>query len=214
MTTLRLLPDLETAIRQIPGIQAASVVTTPDATPTEVHVLAVIGKPAKQLVRDVQSLALARYDIDIDHRIVSIVQLPDDTKPARSGSDDDQRHRVAITAVMVRAAGSTAEAVVTLTVGNRRLEGRASGPVAMTHRARLIATATANAVQNLLRTSCEIAVAELHVIGGHELATTIIAITEEPAGEQFVAGSALIRGDESDAIARSVLSALNRRLTG
>src|SRR6185436_6551044 len=78
MPTLRLLPELEDALRHIQGVRAASVVTGPDAVPTEVHVLADPGKPAKQVVRDVQSLAMARYDIDIDHRIVSVVQMGDD----------------------------------------------------------------------------------------------------------------------------------------
>src|SRR5690348_4259227 len=78
MPTLRLLPELEDALRQINGVRAASVVTGPDGVPTEVHVLADPGKAAKQVVRDVQSLALARYDIDIDHRIVSVVQMGDD----------------------------------------------------------------------------------------------------------------------------------------
>ena len=78
MPTLRLLPQLEEALRQIPGVRAASVVTGPDAVPTEVHVLATPGKAAKQVVRDVQSLAMARYDIDIDHRIVSVVQIGED----------------------------------------------------------------------------------------------------------------------------------------
>ena len=78
MPTLRLLPELEDAIRHIPGVRAASVVTSAQAEPTEVHVLASPGKAAKQVVRDVQSLALARYDIDIDHRIVSVVQIEDE----------------------------------------------------------------------------------------------------------------------------------------
>ena len=50
MPTLRLLPELEDSLRQIPGITAASVVTGPDAVPTEVHVLASPGKPAKPRV--------------------------------------------------------------------------------------------------------------------------------------------------------------------
>ena len=78
MPTLRLLPELEDALRHLPGVKAASVVTGPDAVPTEVHVLAAPGKAPKQVVRDVQSLALTQYDIDIDHRIVSVVQISDD----------------------------------------------------------------------------------------------------------------------------------------
>ena len=75
MPTLRLLPEFEDELSRLPGISAASVVTGPDAVPTEVHVLAEPGKAAKQVVRDVQSFAMAQLDLDIDHRIVSVVQI-------------------------------------------------------------------------------------------------------------------------------------------
>src|SRR3989337_387196 len=90
MPTLRLLPELEDALRHLPGVKAASVVTGPDAVPTEVHVLAAPGKAAKQVVRDVQSLALARYDIDIDHRIVSVVQMGDEDVRAAQPTGDEE----------------------------------------------------------------------------------------------------------------------------
>ena len=79
MTALRLLPEFEAALRAVPGIREASVRTTADALPVEVHVLARGEKPAKQVVRDVQSVAMAQFDLDIDHRIVSVVQIPDDS---------------------------------------------------------------------------------------------------------------------------------------
>ena len=86
MPSLRLLPDLEESIRQIPGVRAVSVVTDAHAQPTEVHVLAAPGKPAKQVVRDVQSLAMAQFDIDLDHRIVSVVQIEDESSTEDAGS--------------------------------------------------------------------------------------------------------------------------------
>jgi hypothetical protein len=43
--------------------------------PCEVHVLATPAKPAKQVVRDVQSVAMATFNLDLDRRIVSVVQL-------------------------------------------------------------------------------------------------------------------------------------------
>src|SRR3954471_22438330 len=120
MPTLRLLPELEDALRRIQGVKAASVVTGPDAVPTEVHVLAAPGKPAKQVVRDVQSLAMARYDIDIDHRIVSVVQIGEDPATETPGEDaepgepiEDPSPRPAIAAIMVRSGNNVTEANVT-----------------------------------------------------------------------------------------------------
>lgn len=222
MPTLRLLPELEDSLRQIPGIKAASVVTGPDAVPTEVHVLASPGKAAKQVVRDVQSLALARYDIDIDHRIVSVVQMSDDevlvveTSPAQ---DDPQAApevavRPAIAAIMVRSSSGITEASVTLAANDQLFEGKAQGPAGQSHRSRIVAVATLDAVDNLLGQSCEVESATIVPIGGREVALSVLTLMVARTGEQVLTGCAVVRGDEADAIARSVLAALNRQLTG
>ena len=225
MPTLRLLPELEDALRRIQGVKAASVVTGPDAVPTEVHVLAAPGKPAKQVVRDVQSLALARYDIDIDHRIVSVVQMGDDDvrgpdeAPDTSSSDADEDAgetvaRPAIAAIMVRSGKGQTEASVTLAAGDRLFEGRSQGPAGHSHRARLVAIATLDAVAELLGQACEVESSTVVPTGSREVALTVLTMALPRIGEQVLTGSAVVRGDDADAVARSVLAALNRQLTG
>lgn len=229
MPTLRLLPELEEAIRQIPGVRAASVVTGPDAVPTEVHVLASPGKPAKQVVRDVQSLALARYDIDIDHRIVSVVQIEDDSvgvdrppvqdAPATAAApgdepDVDEVPRPAVTAISVRTSGAEAEAVVVLSFAGDSFQGTATGPAAAQHRPRLVAQATLAALGTLLGVPAEVDSATLVDAGASIVALVVLTVTVPRLGAQSVSGSAVLRGDEADAVTRAVLDALNRRLAG
>jgi hypothetical protein len=225
MPTLRLLPELEDALRRIQGVKAASVVTGPDAVPTEVHVLAAPGKPAKQVVRDVQSLALARYDIDIDHRIVSVVQMGDDevrvpdTLAGLTPGDEPVEEsepvvRPAIAAIMVRSGKGQTEASVTLAAGDRLFEGRSQGPAGHSHRARLVAIATLEAVAELLGQACEVESSTVVATGSREVALTVLTMSLPRIGEQVLTGSAVVRGDDADAVARSVLAALNRQLTG
>ena len=225
MPTLRLLPELEDALRRIQGVKAASVVTGPDAVPTEVHVLAAPGKPAKQVVRDVQSLALARYDIDIDHRIVSVVQMGDDevrvpdtlaglTPGAEPADEAEPVIRPAIAAIMVRSGKGQTEASVTLAAGDRLFEGRSQGPAGHSHRARLVAIATLDAVEELLGQACEVESSTVVPTGSREVALTVLTMSLPRIGEQVLTGSAVVRGDDADAVARSVLAALNRQLTG
>jgi hypothetical protein len=221
MPTLRLLPELEDALRQIPGVRAASVVTGPDAVPTEVHVLASPGKPAKQVVRDVQSLAMARYDIDIDHRIVSVVQIGEDpateapTEGAEPGEPvEDQAPRPAIAAIMVRSGNNVTEANVTLSAGESVFNGRSEGPAGHSHRARLVAVATLEAVADLLGQPCEVESATIVSTGTRDVALSVLTLVVPRSGEQVLTGAAVVRGDEADAVARSVLDALNRALTG
>ena len=88
--------------------------TGPDAVPNEIHVLAEPGKPPKQVVRDVQSFAMLKLGLDIDHRIVSVVQIGGDefgvrAATRRRGAEDPEETalpRPAIGSIMVRTAGS------------------------------------------------------------------------------------------------------------
>jgi hypothetical protein len=63
-------------------VRAARIVADDTGHLVEVHILATTGKAAKQLVRDVQSVAITSSGVDIDHRIVSVVQLEDDAATA------------------------------------------------------------------------------------------------------------------------------------
>jgi hypothetical protein len=217
MPTLRLLPELEEALRQIPGVRAASVVTGPDAVPTEVHVLATPGKAAKQVVRDVQSLAMARYDIDIDHRIVSVVQIGEDEPSLevvrQEAEEEEPSSRPVIAAIMVRSSGGLIEATVSMSVGDTVFEGRAEGAAGHSHRARLVAMATLDAVHELLGQPCEVESSVVMPVGGRDVAISVLTLMVPRAGEQVLTGSAAVRGDEAEAVARSVLAALNRQLT-
>ena len=232
MTALRLLPELEDALRQIPGVRAASVVTGPDAQPTEIHVLADRLKPAKQVVRDIQSLAMARYDLDIDHRIVSVVQIDDGegpalrlaVPPAPAGTTIDVTDsapapaevapRPLVEAVVVRTSHSEAEVTVTLAFGGDVFIGSASGSSAIASRPRLVARATLDALGELLGTPADIEHATVLPVGSRSVAVSVLQVQVPRTGEQVLSGSAVVRGDESDAVARSVLDALNRRLIG
>jgi hypothetical protein len=218
MPALRLLPDFEDAVRHINGVRAASVVTGPDAVPTEIHVLAATGKAPKQVVRDVQSLALAQFDIDVDHRIVSVVQIGDDqTIDGEASTDADVEAaapRPAITSIMVRTSGAESEATVTLAAGGHIFEAKVIGPGASTHRPRLVAQATLQALSELLGTQAEVESALVEQVGPRELAVVVLTVMVPRHGEQAVVGAAIVRGDASDAIARAVLAALNRRLAG
>lgn len=220
MNALRLLPELEDSLRRIPGIRAASVVTGPDSRPTEVHVLAQPGKAAKQIVRDVQSVAMAQFDLDIDHRIVSVVQIGEAEVPTLvpvrddPGSDPESPVRPALHSIGVRTADGETEVTVVLMVDGVDYPGTAAGPGLPVHRPRIVAQAAMAAVAELLGLPAHIESAQLLEIGLRHVAVTVLSLSVPRLGEQVLCGAALVRGDEDDAVARSVLAALNRRLAG
>ncbi len=69
------LTEVEREICRLPDVSIARLVADPDGRVVEVHVVAVPGKHPKQIVRDVQSISLASFGLDLDRRIISVVQL-------------------------------------------------------------------------------------------------------------------------------------------
>ena len=71
------MQEAEKLLQQLPGIFAVRFLAGNDHSTLEaIHILADTARNAKQVVRDVQAALSAAYALDIDHRIVSVAQLP------------------------------------------------------------------------------------------------------------------------------------------
>lgn len=222
MTALHLFPEFEDALRRIPGVRKARVKTDAEGRPIEIHLITDTRKSPQYFVRDVQAVAMTHYDLDIDHRIVSIVQMEadavdvGDTTPAVDAEQADAAGpRPALTSIsLTRQQGGGASVSVALTIGGMVLTGEAGGPSAAVHRPRLVAEATLGALTELLGIPAQIESSQIVDAGAREVAVTVLTLEIPRLGEQVLCGSALVRGDEEDAVARSVLAAVNRRLSG
>src|SRR3954468_16426362 len=69
------LAEVEREICRLPDVSIARLVAEPDGRVSEVDVAAHAGKHPEQIVRDVQSIALASFGLELDRRIISVVQL-------------------------------------------------------------------------------------------------------------------------------------------
>src|SRR3954451_4055641 len=77
------LREVERELCRLPEVNAARIVEDEIGRPVEVHILASRDKHAKQIVRDVQSVAMATFGLDLDRRVVSVVQLEGGTGDER-----------------------------------------------------------------------------------------------------------------------------------
>jgi hypothetical protein len=195
---------LQEKISRIDGVEAARVVAG-NGHIDEIHVLARRTKAPKQLVRDVQSLGQALFGLEIDRRIVSVVQLADSV--LSSGS------RPALADVAESIDGNRIEVTVTLKWKERLLVGQASGAAASATRWRHIAEATLEAVRQAIHNQVGLGVSsmDLTTLGSRRLAVAQVVIVTE-ASERLLIGSAYVDEDESKAVVRSVLDAINRLL--
>lgn len=196
------LTALQAKLGRLEGVEAVRVVGT-DSKVDEIHVLARRNKPAKQVVRDVQSLAAAAFDIEVDRRIVSVVQLSD--------GDLAMGDRPAIEDIAETTDGSRSTVRVTLEWNDDQLIGETTGAAATATRSRLVAEAVLAALGQALHSEASFAVASVDVptLGSRRVAIAqIVLVTNQ--SERLMVGSSVVDEDESRAVVRAVLDALNR----
>jgi hypothetical protein len=195
---------LQEKISRIDGVEAARIVAG-NGHIEEIHVLARRNKPPKQVVRDVQSLSQALFGEEIDRRVVSVVQLAD--------SDLDLGLRPALIDVGELLDGSRAEVTVSMRWQNEVFTGISKGAAAMSTRPRQIAEATLDALRQAIHRDTALAVSSMDIpsLGGRKVAVAQVVVVTE-ATERHLIGCAYVEDEESRAVVRSVLDALNRVL--
>jgi hypothetical protein len=207
------LTEVEREICRLPDVSIARIVGDDADHVTEVHVVAREGKHPKQIARDVQSIALASFGLQLDRRIVSVVQLGANGGGGASISEWSDP-RAAIVGIIGESSGVRSLVRVTLVREGSKAVGFAEGSVATTARHRLVASATIDALRQLERGagSIDLEDAQIVRVSAHDIALVTVVFMSPPT-EQVVVGSALV-GSQPDveAIARAVLDATNRRL--
>ncbi|HEY3096202.1 MAG TPA: hypothetical protein VGK05_05145 [Acidimicrobiia bacterium] len=214
---------VEKELCRLPGISAARIVADSAGRPIEVHVLALPGKRPKQIARDVQSVAMASFGIDLDHRIISVVQLDGEEVTDDQDEDHDEDHEEAveqfrprIVAINIETSGLRAHVLVRLAYDNGERAGSAEGTIAAASRPRLVGAATLDAIQQLVPDAdrFDLDSAQILRVGANDVAIVAL-VAVMPPHEEVVSGSAIVHQnqDPSDAVVRAVLDATNRKLS-
>ncbi|MFA5885596.1 MAG: hypothetical protein WDA60_17225 [Acidimicrobiia bacterium] len=208
------LTEVETELCRLPEVTAVRIVADQAGRPIEVHVLAHAGKPAKQIVRDVQSVALASFGIDLDRRIVSVVQLSaNGTSTAADSDTSEATTRPRIVTVQAQSSGFRTAVQVTLGTRDDERTGFAEGSIAASTRPRLLAEATLDALRQLEPAAecLDVATADVTRAGAHDV-VVVLLVSVDPPHERHLSGSAIVYQLVDDAVVRAVLDATNRRL--
>lgn len=201
------LIELEDQLQKIPGVTGVRVTGT-DA-PSEIHIVATPDRPAKQVVRDVQSLAAAALGMEIDHRIVSVVQLSDASELAAARTAS----RPALDRVVIAYERGRGSVGVTLEwPDGEHSEGSASAGASREEKARAAADALSEALRSRLP-SGELDVEQVLIqhLGRRE--SVLVGARLRDNGQQLdLTGSAYITEDVATAAARALLQAVNRKI--
>ncbi len=206
-------------IKRLPGVFASGIRTNGDGVINEIHVLASSNRNPKQLARDIQSALLAAFNLDVDHRIISIAQLsgnPTEASPAQQAEYLNARLRY-------KGSSSSSEdgrysVRVTLSNNGKDFSGTASCRDSAALRLRAIAEATLNAVQGYVGIEdlyTLVAVQSID-IAATSVVICLIQYNSDHDGCVLVGATESVMSEATD-VAKATLDALNRsigRITG
>jgi hypothetical protein len=150
---------------------------------------------------------MARYGINIDRRVISVVQLAADSIKQRT------LQRPALMRIREKTDNTRTTLTVTLAWQNGEHVGSASGPDVASARLRLVGEATLQAMESIFADTPPLALDAIGTAGvGMRTALIAVIVFAGKQGEELVVGSALSGGDHDEAAVKAVLDALNRRL--
>lgn len=210
-------------LSHLPGIFAAGLRYENDQL-IEIHILASTERNPKQIARDVQSTLFAVYGMEVDHRIISIAQLPDDpflpddlsseieapeifneAKPAAGA-------RLLFAGLDTKLKNDVCNVSVHLTHGSENYIGQAQCRNTTNQRNRTIAQATLDAVHDFLGAEyfSILDVKQLPSWGITIVVTVVEYIKRDGAEPVLLIGAAAQPDNAPIGVVRSVLDALNR----
>lgn len=196
--------QVEASLTAIPGVHAARLVPGYERAVDELHVVSGVDRNPKQIVRDVQTALMAQHAIPTDHRVISVAQFAE-------GPTTGAGRPLTVRRVGVNNEGLATVAEVVLTTPEGELSGTDRGPSSASGRRRAVARATLAALGPRLpgNRTVEIEGVEVVDIVGSRVALCLVHV-HSTAGGRSRSGSAVVEGDENDAVARAVLDATNR----
>ena len=192
--------ELEQAVASLRGVRGARVETAANGR-VAARVLVVPERDPAEVTAEVVRIAAERFGMELSAGAVEVLRSggvdPGSVPPRRRLSSVATRRSV--DEFMVR---------VTLELHGDVLVGEAGAPCGPRHEHRTVVRAVLNGLRSLLEPSCDVDGVSVLQLGDVRLAVVSVL-----AGADTLVGSALVRVDDNDAIARATLDALNRTMT-
>jgi hypothetical protein len=171
-----------------------------------IHVVSVSKRPAKQLVRDIESLLQADFGIGVDHRKISIARI---TEKPETAVPKAPRPRLG--SITFSTAGGKGECKVTLTRDDLEVCGECAGVAVGGGSLRLVAKAAFRALEKLTGKEVEFELLDVVRMRIANRETVIVLANYISDGHVMsLAGCVQFEDNEQQATVHAALDACNR----
>ena len=209
------IEDIEKSLKDLSDILFAKIVLSEDEDIKEIHIITKNSSNPKKITRDIESFLLAKYNIQVDYRKISIAQVKD--KEIKDGQIKEEELesslRLKFSDIKVGAIGNQFEVCVKLESNGKIYEGKVSGKNWDKNREYLVAKAAFEGMSSYLEGSIFFQVDEIKKIELDSKEIVVVSINLiDSKGKENLVGSTVIKDDFNKAIVKAILKATNRRI--
>lgn len=204
--------EIEHLLGLLAGVLSARVVVNDWGAIEEIHILAGPERSPKQIVRDVESSLAAKWNLNVDHKKISVAQLTGIREPLPyvrlkllnlEVSTDTVRGSLKAKVVLGRSDDDS-----------MTYEGTAEGASSASTSLKIFSRAVVAALSQACGPQNLLALEDIGIVrvGERDIAVAILVAITPRGNEEVLVGAVCVRRDPADAAVRATLDAVNRRL--
>ena len=194
----------EKIISKIDGVINVKIVTV-ESEITEIHVLANSARGSKQIVRDIETVLLTSFNYRVDRKLISIAQIETDY--------NEKLKRINFEGITLTISENTAECTVTLQCEEEDYSVTQIGIKTISNKRKIVADTTIKVVEKILGQATMFDIQDVIINNSGNIYFVSVLVNMITRGiEETIVGSALVKIDLNEAIAKATLSAINRRI--
>lgn len=198
---------IEETIEKLDSVISCKMVLGENENIDEIHIVSNGSRSVKQLLRDIQSILIATYNIQIDHKKISIATIQDE-------SLKKSECRLKIVSVSHEKNGQRATVKVTLDNHKDVFESSIMGVNTSRNIDRMIVDATLKTVEDAFGYEDTFILEDIKTVTVSVEQVVIVVIMGIHNGrEQRFCGSSLVRSDYKESVVKASLDAINRYLS-
>ena len=208
------IEKVEKSLKNLNDVLFVKMILSEQKEINEIHVITKDSSNPKKIIRDIESFLLAKYNIQVDYRKISIAQVKDEgIKEEQIKEESESSLRLIFSDIKVATTGNHFEVVVQLESNGKIYEGKVSGTNWDQNQEYLVAKATLEGISSYLESSVFFQIDEIKKIrlDSKDIVIVSINLINSKRKESLI-GSAVIRGDFNKALVKAILKATNRRI--
>lgn len=196
--------DIEKSINSLNGVLFSKIVLDNNKEIKEIHIITKDFYSPKKISRDIESLLMAKYNIAIDYRKISIAQVVDEKTFSQ---------RLKFTDLLMTSQGDNLQVEIKLENNNKVFEGKINCVNWEKNREYIVTRAALEAITSFLNGKVFFQVEEIKKINLDDREVVLISINLINAqGKENLIGAALIEDDPHRSLVKAILQAVNRRI--